>query len=299
MVFGALVGTRNMPLVKGACISALIRTVLTPIYRSYKTGFREMASRHDFKNYHAILRYDNPDHHEYRGYEINLGNGKAGYSDSYREIMEKLILSLENSLDYFNSIYVLRFDLMFDDLGRTSSNSASRSADAQRAINWFCEGVKRYLFTGVTKPRDARKKPLRNHTAVSLNWVREYSRNKGYHYHCYIILDARKIAIIGEPSNSIVSLRSLLEYYWVKAVTRAVDASDLSAKPYVHINSGRKRASYVIRTNSKDRGDKAIRRAVSHLSYLAKVRGKLYHSKHNGALHTHSIALLPSINKAL
>lgn len=257
-----------------------------------------MSDRIRRKNHHAILRYGNANHDEYRGYYINLGSGKDGYSDSYREIVEKLILNLENSLEYFGSIYILRFDLMFDGIGRATGTSASLSEGAQFAINWFCEDVKRYLFKVVKKPRDERQTPLRNHDAVCISWVREHSKNKGFHYHCYIVLDAKKSHVIGDSSDSIVSLKSLLEHYWFKAAMQAAKEQGCMASPYVHINTGRKRASYNIRGNAKDRGDVAIRRAVYHLSYLAKVRGKLYHSGNSTALHTHSIALTPSIKRA-
>lgn len=256
-----------------------------------------MSNRKGRKNYHAILCYGKPEHEEYRGYQINLGSGKKDYSDSYREIIEKLILNLENSLEYFSSVYIVRFDLMFNDLASSVERPASKDVGSQIAINWFCANVKRYLLKIVKKTRDKCQQQLRNHNAVCLNWVREYSRNKGFHYHCYIILDANKLCVIGESSDTISSLKSLIEHYWSKAVIKAAKEQGCIANPCIHINSGNKRATYIIRNKSKDRGSKDIQRAVYHLSYLAKVRSKLYHSEQGGALHTHSISLMPSQSK--
>lgn len=252
-----------------------------------------MAQRKGRKNHHAILRHGKLGHDEYRGYSINLGSGKKGYSDCYREIIEKIIVGLENSLELLQSIYVLRFDLMFDDERRSNELSICWSVEAQVAINWFCESVKRYLSKVVKQPRDQRQVPLRNHSAVFINWVREFSSNKGFHYHCYLVLDAKKISTCGESSDSIVSIRSLLDYYWYKAVDRSVIQLGGVANPYVHVNCGNKRAAYIIRNNSRDQGDRAIRTAVYHLSYFAKVRSKLYHSSQGGRLNTHSIAKVP------
>ena len=229
--------------------------------------------------HNAILRHSNQFHENFLGYSINLGNGKDGYSDSYRGIMTKIIQDLESQRDLYDSLFIMRFDLMLGEGG------AMRDRQSQKVMPLFCKEVSEYLNKTVKNPRNPLQAQLRNHKGAYVRWVREYSNNKGFHYHCYICFDAKKLAVIGKDSNEIDSLKSLLTHYWLKCC----NGLEQSNKPYVHINSGRLTASYLVRNNSKDGGQSMFNKAVYHLSYLAKTRTKGYNKAYNKGLSTHSI----------
>lgn len=234
--------------------------------------------------HYKVLTYQDWNQFGYRGYAINLGKGKEGYSDSYMDIMDKIIDDVEFMRAQYKCLYIVRFELCF-----SSNDSARLDKASQGAISELCKRVKCYLEKEVSNPRNEAQRPLRNHKNVHVAWVREYGKNKKYHYHCYMCLDGSKIKSFGSrEGEDIVSLFTLIQHYWLKACGVGFDCPE-HLRPYVHVNRGNRPSGHLIRNNSADGGEGKFRAAIWHLSYLAKVRDKQRNKNSCIRLASHSL----------
>lgn len=227
---------------------------------------------------------------KYMGYAVNLGSGKAGYSNSFVDILDRLLLCCLGERIRFSRLFVGRFDLDFGD------SSAKLDSSKQSVVTLFHRYVKKYLEKKVAKTRNPLQQGLRNHESVKLIWIREYAKNKKYHYHCAIFLDAGLVAKFGRvETGEIDCLASLLEYMWLKACCKSGITYDKQA-PYVHVNKGALSCKHIIRANSADGGDAAFRDMFYHLSYFAKVRDKLRNKSDRQGKRLASLSIPTSAN---
>lgn len=178
---------------------------------------------------------------EMDGYEINGGKGKAIIEDA----MKAFIHQVESYATHYTSgTTIIRFDLALPEHMADNPDPAVET----ELISAFFKKLKERLGY---KVNNAVKK-------IIYAWVREVETAKKGHFHCYIGLPFRQVRSPGllstetTPGNGTLGL---IEDIW----KRLADGGRVwHAKTH------------------RIKNDASRRKAIFHISYLAKVRGKTY-----------------------
>ena len=226
-----------------------------------------------------FISNDTPVFH--RGYKINVGkeSKEDKYQDCYVDITDKVIDHLAAERKRFHEVFIGRFELY---LAKDFEDRQADMVTQRKMITSFLSYAKTYLG----KKTVDKNLPLRNHSPVKIGWCREYGSEKGWHYHCYIVLNAQKVDCWDKSG-----LFDLLDNLWHKCAQYHCGS--------LHINDSNLRKGnknhFIITPNPK--GDEQLKQAIYALSYLAKVRDK---RDNNSVPHiaTHSIPKIDTLAKA-
>ena len=175
------------------------------------------------------------------GYDINSGKGKPIIEDAMKAIIGQIV---SYSQHYTSGTTIIRFDLALPDHMATNKDPAIET----QMISEFFKKLKERLGY---KVHGAIKKMI-------YAWTREVETAKKCHFHCYIGLPYRKkrapgtVATENREGNGVLGL---IAEIWERIT-----------------DGGRVWHSKTHRV--KD--DASLQKAIYHVSYLAKVRGKTY-----------------------
>lgn len=178
---------------------------------------------------------------EMGGYDINGGKGKPIIEDA----MKAFINQVESyGTHYTSGTTIIRFDLALPDHMADHKDPAAET----ELISAFFKKLKERL--GYKTNGDIKK--------MIYAWVREVEKAKKGHFHCYIGLPHRQIrapGVISSDTHAGNGTMGLIEEIW----DRLTDGG---------------RVWYSKTHRIKD--DASRQKAIYHISYLAKVRGKTY-----------------------
>jgi len=182
----------------------------------------------------------------YRGYPVNQSRERKGL---YVSILNKIINQTEAMLSHHYQVLAIRFDLRYPE-GFTPEQ------DDNEYIKAFFKSLKKRL----EKKKWRIEKAI---TRAAYVWVREVSTDKGSHFHCCLILNAKHIdrCLVRDP------LYAELNSAWCSAI--GDPAQVLEGKHLVELvdNGNRK-------THFKSDDQQSINDFVYHCSYMAKSRTK-------------------------
>jgi hypothetical protein len=178
---------------------------------------------------------------EMGGYDINGGKGKPIIEDA----MKAFINQVESyGTHYTSGTTIIRFDLALPDNMADHKDPAAET----ELISAFFKKLKERL--GYKTNGDIKK--------MIYAWVREVEKAKKGHFHCYIGLPHRQVrapGVISSDTHAGNGTMGLIEEIW----DRLTDGG---------------RVWYSKTHRIKD--DASRQKAIYHISYLAKVRGKTY-----------------------
>jgi hypothetical protein len=178
---------------------------------------------------------------EMGGYDINGGKGKPIIEDA----MKAFINQVESyGTHYTSGTTIIRFDLALPDHMADHKDPAAET----ELISAFFKKLKERL--GYKTNGDIKK--------MIYAWVREVEKAKKGHFHCYIGLPHRQVrapGVISSDTHAGNGTMGLIEEIW----DRLTDGG---------------RVWYSKTHRIKD--DASRQKAIYHISYLAKVRGKTY-----------------------
>lgn len=173
---------------------------------------------------------------EYRGYLVNSSSTRPLIEDAIARYIEQL----EALKSHYSEIYVIRFDLAFPD------NQEWTPEEETESISGFFKKVRERLLS---KKNGSIKKWV-------YGWAREHETAKKGHFHCFIAFPYRKVRTPGVGTSEVREGKmGLFDELWKQ------------------INQGG-RVHLVKAHRVKD--EASLGRAIYHISYLAKVRGKTY-----------------------
>ncbi|WP_290920191.1 inovirus-type Gp2 protein [Halodesulfovibrio sp.] len=183
----------------------------------------------------------------YKGHPINTNAEK--HQGCYEDILQNTKGILDTQIAKHNKVHVARFDLRFP-----AEYSAHSDNDA------------------ISKCKDTFTRKLkRNGSDPKMLWVREQSREKHQHYHCFVAVD-------GNKHQAPQKLHAEVEKHW----NRALDIDENTQGLVHHCNRDRKgdsvQNSYNLRRND-DNFQEEYDKCLMHFSYLAKVNTKGYEPK--------------------
>ena len=199
------------------------------------------------------ILYQNTYCHQKSSYPIN--NQGCGISD---KIIKTEIELIKTHLELHKRIFLLRFDLRF-----SLDEHAKSICKNNKLITSFFSNLKRKFLRRYkgTKKDD-----------FGYFWVREVGKeyNKKTHYHCFVLINGKHIRNFDTKNNLANNeshgLRCIIDKTWVYGSVRYPESN----KSKGHIGCYRN-----IKLHEKEKLDEA----VYFVSYLAKIRGKIYISK--------------------
>jgi hypothetical protein len=178
---------------------------------------------------------------EMDGYDINGGKGKPIIEDA----MKAFIHQVESyGTHYTSGTTIIRFDLALPDHMADHKDPAAETALISAFFKKLKERLGYKANAGVTK--------------MIYAWVREVEKAKKGHFHCYIGVPYRQIrapGVVSSDTHAGSGTMGLIEEIW----ERLTDGG---------------RVWYSKTHKIKDNASR--QKAIYHISYLAKVRGKTY-----------------------
>jgi len=183
---------------------------------------------------------------EYRGYSVNQNKERKGL---HVPILDKIIDQTEAMLSHHHQALAIRFDLRYPE-------GFTPTLDDNEYASGFFKKLKKRL----SKKKWRVEKSV---TRIAYGWVREVSKDKGNHFHCFLILNAQHIdrCLVRDP------LYAELNSAWCSAI--GDPAQVLEGKHLVDLTDNGTR-----KTHFKRNDRKSINDFVYHCSYMAKSRTK-------------------------
>ena len=175
------------------------------------------------------------------GYKINGGVGKPIIEDAMKAFIQQVEAYRAH---YTSGVTVIRFDLALPAHMADNKDPAAETA----MISEFFKKLKERL--GYKVNGEIKK--------IIYAWVREVETRKKGHFHCYIGLPRRKVrapGVVSSEAGEGNGKMGLIEEIW-KSITD--DGRVWYSKTHIITNAAK------------------LQKAIYHISYLAKARGKTY-----------------------